>query len=598
MTPEIEQLIHDVLHGDASTEDQQRLSEWIVADEANAKAYLRITMDERAMRVNLERAEARSVEQLADSPDDTNAGAVLAELAELEERSTALDPMALAADQFPQSTPRSLSNKHYVSALSYVFDHVVTPKRLSILAAAAALLLGVVLSIVFLTGGDKTPETDAVPDFTQATPTLDPNRVVATVTGQVNAQWVSANGQGALPDRMLLAVNQRLTLVEGFAEITTNRGAKVMVQAPATIETTDSDNAIRLHRGKLVGFCETPSSKGFTVHVPGMDVVDLGTRFGVEADAEAGSTVIVMQGSVRAEPTPESPLAFEPVVLEQDEARRIEPETGGLEVITVAEVPVFHPEPVHPYVVAVLESKPVAYWRFEEQARQAIKNEINPRRTALQAKGSVRLDADGLLGQAGQFDNTDETDGYYLTTEPFDAIRSGASFALEMWVWIGDELDQNTGSGSLGGLYDTQSENLDHLVHMELQPQDAPIEWGPKSFRVHYEDLVIDQQGESQVHGLFSEQPYTIGRWQHVVVNHEGGRLRLYVDGQAEGTLPAEIDPVEQPALVLGRSMRLERSLRNSKIDEVAFYDRAMTEDEIQSHWQAIPSFDQARPNP
>ncbi|MEM6258979.1 MAG: LamG-like jellyroll fold domain-containing protein [Planctomycetota bacterium] len=598
MTPEIEQLVHDVLHGDAGDEDRQRLSEWVVADEANAKAYLRVTMDERAMRVNLERAEARSVEQLSDSPDDTNAGAVLAELAELEERSAALDPMALAAEQFPASTARPIRNKQYASALSYVFDHVVTPKRLSILAAAAVLLLSVVLSIVFLTEGDKTPETAAVPDFTQTTPTLDPNRVVATVTGQVNAQWVSANGQGALPDRMLLAVNQRLTLTEGFAEITTNRGAKVLLQAPATIETTDSDNAVRLHRGKLVGRCETPSSKGFVVHAPGMDVIDLGTVFGVSADADNGSTVTVMEGSVRAEPAETSPLAFEPVVLGRDEARRVKPETGGLEAVALSESPVFHASPVHPYLAAVLDAKPVAYWRFEEEASQSIENEIDPSRSALVAKGSVRLDAAGLLGRAARFDNTVQADGYFLTTEPFDAIGRDDPFTIEMWVWVGQELDQDTGSGSLGGLYDTRSESLDHVVHVEIQPQDAPEEWGPGSIRVHYEDLVIDQDGESEVHGLFSEKPYAVGRWQHVVINRDSGKLTLYLDGQFTGTLAEQVDVVERPALVLGRSMRLTRYLRNSKIDEVAFYDRALTEDEIKSHWLAMQPLDAAQPNP
>ncbi|MEO0477784.1 MAG: FecR domain-containing protein, partial [Planctomycetota bacterium] len=254
----------------------------------------------------------------------------LDELARLEEQA---EPITVTVhDTSGWASPKA-SVQDWRSAAAYLVEHTFTPKRLVAVAAAAVLLLGVVLSIVLLTGGEETPETATLPDFTPVKPAPDLNRVVATVTDQVNAQWVSANGQGALPDRMLLAVNQRLTLAKGFAEITTNRGAKVLLQAPATIETTGSDNAIRLHRGKLVGICETPSSKGFVVHAPGVDVVDLGTRFGVEADAEEGSTVLVMEGSVRAEPAKTSPLAFEPMVLLQDDARRIEPETGELEVV-------------------------------------------------------------------------------------------------------------------------------------------------------------------------------------------------------------------------------------------------------------------------
>lgn len=84
MNSDIEQLIHDVLHGEASEQERQRLSEWITADESNAKAYLRIAMDERAIRTNLERASARSVDALDESLEGRDDGMTLAELVRAE----------------------------------------------------------------------------------------------------------------------------------------------------------------------------------------------------------------------------------------------------------------------------------------------------------------------------------------------------------------------------------------------------------------------------------------------------------------------------------------------------------------------------------
>ncbi|MEO0476152.1 MAG: LamG-like jellyroll fold domain-containing protein, partial [Planctomycetota bacterium] len=340
-----------------------------------------------------------------------------------------------------------------------------------------------------------------------------------------------------------------------------------------------------------------PSSKGFTVHAPGMDVVDLGTVFGVEADAEVGSSVLVIEGSVRAQPATTSPLAFEPVVLETNQARRVTPETGQLESFVVNERPVFHPEPVHPYVAAVLESKPVAFWRFEAADLTRVPNEITPGQNDLRAFGGVQHHNQGLLGRAAWFDNRDRQTAYFETQDHFGAIGPDAPFTIELWCWIDEELTQETGSGSLASLYGRESDKevQHHLVHIELQPNDAPPEWHPGSVRVHYTDL---RYQDGDVHGLFSDESYELKKWQHVVVTRQDRQLMLYLDGRPVGPLEGNVMQAEQAAFVIGRSVWLDRWLKNTRIDEVAFYDRAMTGDEIQSHWQAIQPPDQARPNP
>ncbi|MEM9348077.1 MAG: hypothetical protein AAGB26_15825, partial [Planctomycetota bacterium] len=221
--------------GIATEEQLLAVEAWIRADPAHAKAFM-------------EQLHFREVvgQHLRERVDHSSLA--LAELARLEEQA---ESVAVTMHHDTSSwRSQNATGKQWRAAAAYLFEHAFTPKRLAVIATAAAVLLGAVITVVLLSGPGEVEPVAELPDTTPTTPSSDPYRVVATVTDQVNAQWVTANGQGALPDRMLLAINQRLTLAQGFAEITTKRGAKVLVQAPATIETTDSGNAIRLHRGK------------------------------------------------------------------------------------------------------------------------------------------------------------------------------------------------------------------------------------------------------------------------------------------------------------------------------------------------------------
>ena len=189
------------------------------------------------------------------------------------------------------STP--LTRKAYASALSYVVEHTFTPKHIALMATAAAVLLGVVLAIVFMIGGpgDEQPiaNTPVQTDSTDEPIKVQP--IVATLTAEHDAVWDRKPGED-------LFAGQRLQLIDGSAEITTQRGAVAVLEAPATIELIDSPNALRLYSGKLVGICETESSKGFLVRTAHVDVTDLGTRFGVDVTKPSVSAVHVFEGEV------------------------------------------------------------------------------------------------------------------------------------------------------------------------------------------------------------------------------------------------------------------------------------------------------------
>ncbi|MBX2852273.1 MAG: FecR domain-containing protein [Phycisphaeraceae bacterium] len=373
-------------------------------------------------------------------------------------------------------------------------------------AVAAALLLVATLAIVFLPGDDTAPDVAEVPDFTPTMPdiTLDTSRVVATITDQAQAEWVSVNGRGALPGRTLLGPNQRLTLARGFAEITTARGAKVLVQSPATIETTGSDNAIRLHSGKLVGRCDTPGSKGFVVHVPGMDVVDLGTVFGVEADAEHGSTVTVMEGSVRAEPAEASPLAFEPVVLKEDQARRVKPENGALETIAMSDVPVLYAQVPHPYVKIVNDAGSTLWLR---QNQKDVGDRLG--KTAYgkvgQGFGVLELNGQGCVDIGNTLN-----------------FASDQAFSIAVWIKPDMRSDDMCVLGRMADHLERGLHGYDLYIkeqHLRFQMKHAFLHDAKKDslIRVESSEKLKDQT------------------WQHVFITYDGSSraagLRMYLNG-------------------------------------------------------------------
>ncbi|MEM6260493.1 MAG: LamG-like jellyroll fold domain-containing protein [Planctomycetota bacterium] len=548
-------------------------------------------------------------------------------LALLQTLSPASDPEPVHDVGHLPSNKESPSRQDLFAAGRYLYGHYLTPRVVGTVAAAAVLILGVVLAVVLLPGSDTPPETAKAPGLTPPTTAADTNRVVATIAEQHGAVWLTNNGEGSLPGRTLLGPNQRLTLVKGFAEITTVRGAQVLVQSPATIETTDSDNAIRLHRGKLVGICETARSKGFVVHAPGVDVVDLGTRFGVEADAARGTSVLVMEGSVRAEPAETSPLAFEPVVLLQNDARRIEPETGSLAELAVEATPMFYDAAPHPYVQAVLEARPAVYWRFENDEGQIIKSEVQPDRDHLSVIGNARLTKDGVVGKAALLTNQAEPYAYFETRESIAALDALEEYTIELWYLTHErhEVEKDNSVGTLLSLFDLEQGNQfkdttdARLVSFELGNDfwvDKPAKWWgidrPPNWREHavrcfpLRDLKSADKQE-----IYSAKQYLIGRWQHLVFVKSTDGVALYLDGQPVDQASYTPPMIGSAAVRLGRSVvdvvqeigidpessfgrGYQRALRG-RLDEVALYARALGPEQIKKHYalatgEALPA--------
>ncbi|MFK7789045.1 MAG: hypothetical protein AB8C95_06045 [Phycisphaeraceae bacterium] len=274
------------------------LEAYLREDSERAKAFVRQAILDSHLAELLRERNVQDV--TADLSGDSHFGVLLdpPAVSKAAARNDELPPIHIASSD-------ALTKQQYLSALSHVAKHTFTPKRIALFATAAALMLGVVLAIVLMTGPDAGDPIAEQPGtgFEQPAPLpeIETRPTVATLTAERDAVWAQKPGGDHRPGALRLGdqfkAGDRLTLTAGFAEITTNRGAVAILQAPATIELLDN-NAIRLHVGKLVGLCEIDSSKGFVVKTDLADITDIGTEFGVDVSGAGLTRLHVFRGEV------------------------------------------------------------------------------------------------------------------------------------------------------------------------------------------------------------------------------------------------------------------------------------------------------------
>ncbi|MBM3494026.1 MAG: hypothetical protein FJX72_06865, partial [Armatimonadetes bacterium] len=73
------------------------------------------------------------------------------------------------------------------------------------------------------------------------------------------------------------------------------------------------------------------------------------------------------------------------------------------------------------------------------------------------------------------------------------------------------------------------------------------------------------------------------GRWHHVVATLDGSVIRVYVDGRLDAERPfvGKPEPVTSPMTIGGRGPTTSSSAFSGTLDDLALYDRALTEAEI-----------------
>lgn len=464
--------------------------------------------------------------------------------------------------------------------------HVIIPKWGIYVGIAAALVLATLIfwpgkehpSVTPLAGnssGLQEPGPDPITDPTDAA-------WVATLTNTQEAQWVDESI--AIGEE--LRAGERLMLTHGFAEITTNRGAVAILEAPATIELTDHDNTLYLHNGKLVGLCYTESSKGFLVKTDHAEIMDVGTEFGVAVDPQRGTEVQVLSGSVLLEPVRES-SPFEPVSANAGDAFWVQ-DAVAPEPVT-ARPTVFYRALPFAYERLIRADEPAVYWRFDALSDRGQLPCVG--RDFMSLAGIDRSDLVAnpapISGAGRSLWLTDQERNPITCDRPIDLDYS-SGLTVEAWVWLPTGTDRR-----MRVVSNAEADSIGHPVNgfalgvAGLSDYPISVDGPPLMFTAY---------------GIFSavsKESIPTDRWVHVAVSLDGqGTLKLIIDGAEvahhinEDTRRHKMPgyqgikrplPSKEPMLV-GSSINEKQWVGG--IDEVAIYNRALSLDEISARAQ------------
>lgn len=162
---------------------------------------------------------------------------------------------------------------------------------------------------------------------------------------------LSHSGIEDAPQGMTLEKGSRLQLSQGTVELTFASGVKSIIMAPADI-TLHEDDTLFMNRG-TAWFQVPQQAIGFTVKTKDLDMVDLGTEFGVLAKPDDHDEIHVFKGKVQVTTTR---LRKESAILTSNEARRIDP-VGKL--ITI------NNKHTH-FLTKLPKGLPYLHWSFDE----------------------------------------------------------------------------------------------------------------------------------------------------------------------------------------------------------------------------------------
>lgn len=556
----VDALLQAYFSGNATQEQAQTLEAWLRESSSNVRWFVDLALLDGLM---------LSVQK------DEDAAAVLTILRESEEQAEpdfsllTKTPYAEVRDD-PADRPVTL---HELGSLGgYALGKALRSKAGVIGSIAALLFFAAVLGLLLIVGNTPTTSTDPTPRLSQA--------IVATLTAEHDAQWERRPGED-------LYAGQRFMLTQGFAEITTRRGAVAILQAPTEIEFTDSDNAIRLHRGKLFGRCLTPASKGMVVHTPNAQIVDLGTEFGLDLAAEGTLQAHVLDGEVTLAPITGNGVG-PAIMLEGGDALQVSKDASEVRPIQmqpyrfVRGMSEKERDPLRGYVAAVIAQNPIIYYRFESIGSNGrVVNEVGDRYHA-RVVDRVSMSDTGS-GYAAQF-----VGGYIALENSPKELADAEAYTIECWVQprrvhdgsivafiaepgVSDEIEPVAGGLSIHRLDDRPglADQSQRLRFFHRNPPSSAIHRGTR---------------------VMSGQPYAIDRWMHVAAVKDGAEMQLYINGDLHsrgvdethffnGNVVTRIG-----ANVLNGSAD-ERRHFDGVIDEFAIYDRALSADQIKKHY-------------
>jgi hypothetical protein len=391
-----------------------------------------------------------------------------------------------------------------------------------------------------------------------------------------------------------LSSGESLHLLEGVAEFKLNwsgRGkATLSLEGPAGMMLT-SEGMPTLRFGRLSGTIRA-NGRPFTLEtsVGRLTLADHGS-IGVSAYGNEGE-IHIFDGVATLEAAWSAADETQPLTIDAGHSIRIQTDANGESKISWhASDPEYFAAQVSmnsdglaispAYVEAVKRSRPLGYWRFERSDWPKVPNAAGP---------GFAVHVSGAPGQTSYQGNQSVEFGVsdlgseIVSDEPVgDAIRD--SYSVEFWV---KPSHYHLGSVvSLVGDKPMENGPLPHGMLIELGGS------GKIPTAIHHPGCIrfLHRSPAGNVAGTscYSKNSYTLRKWQHVVATKDHENMRLYINGAlvAEGK---DQSPLPAGLRLLVGSLYPTGGDRpfNGQLDELALYDRALSEGEITHHYQLV----------
>ena len=236
-----------------------------------------------------------------------------------------------------------------------------------------------------------------------------------------------------LPEQMVMENGSRLQLSLGSVELTFDSGVKSIITAPADLTLLDGET-LQLNEG-TAWFQVPQEAIGFTVQTKDLNVVDLGTEFGILADPKKNDEIHVLKGEVQA-----ALRHFgEAVILNAGKARRADP-IGQLEIIPVDSTA---------FLKILPESPPYLHWSFDEAEDGGFKAEgVHPDlEFGFAQPRNAQANSMLVLGRFGKAVHFTGKQGEGLLTE-WPGISGDKARTIACWIRISSKA-LNPGGSSI-----------------------------------------------------------------------------------------------------------------------------------------------------
>jgi len=361
------------------------------------------------------------------------------------------------------------------------------------------------------------PKDDAV-----ATTALPPEvEYVAQLTGGKDYKWASSTPD--IGPRQRLRKGQQIELTSGFAEITFDSGAQVLLQGPALLDVNSAWSAT-LKQGKLTASLP-PEAMGFSISNPTVEVVDIGTEFTMVADAGGAATeVLVLKGEVEA--APRNADEQQPIVLREKEGRRFA--SSGVSSVHDSDekfAQLRQPVALDRFVSPI----GYAHWSFDEIAGNVFKaDSFDLPFTTPAAEVELGSGDSGAIHGKGHAHGALRFDGNVFAKTAFPGLSGNEPYTICFWVKVPREASLSNAYAMVAwGASDPRFGS--HPFH---------IAWNRKSDEGPMGVLRTDY-GRGYALG---STPLRDGKWHHIAVvfipreNADSPvEVKQYVDGRLEG---------------------------------------------------------------